>query len=224
MRTSIVIDYQNLHLVGWEACRHGVGAPHECLIHPLAFANELLRVRNTNQRPGHPPAVLTDVWVFRGLPQQEYDPKDNSRNLAHKAAWEKDRRVHVTLRPLRYEPEYEPYNTSTKHPGQRRRIATDPNGSWRYTDRREKGVDVLCALALIREVQRPDIELVILASHDTDLEPALEEARRLGSAKVETMRWQSDHRFVKQLGSGLRLWNTRLDANSFERCIDRKKY
>ncbi len=49
----------------------------------------------------------------------------------------------------------------------------------------EKGIDVLCALALVREAQRPDVDLVILASHDSDLEPALDEALVLGSAKIE---------------------------------------
>lgn len=224
MRTSIVIDYQNLHMVGWEACRDKVGALHECLIHPLAFANELLRVRNANQRPGFPEAVLSDVWVYRGLPQQEYDPKDNSRNLAHQAEWEKDRRVHVTLRPLRYVPKYEQYSTTTGQGRGARTIATHADGRWRCEIKREKGVDVLCALAVLREAQRATIDLVILASHDTDLEPALEEAQRLGQAKIETMRWNSDHMFVKQLKSNRPTWNTALNKASFEKCIDQKVY
>ena len=35
--------------------------------------------------------------------------------------------------------------------------------------KREKGVDVLCALAAVREAQDPDTDLVILASSDSDL-------------------------------------------------------
>jgi hypothetical protein len=37
-----------------------------------------------------------------------------------------------------------------------------------------KGVDVLVALALVREAADPNVGLVILASHDTDLAPALD--------------------------------------------------
>ncbi|HEY4420939.1 MAG TPA: hypothetical protein VGN22_15560 [Pseudonocardia sp.] len=50
----------------------------------------------------------------------------------------------------------------------------------------EKGIDVLCALAMVREARSPDVDLGILASHDSDLEPALDEAIALQYAKVET--------------------------------------
>lgn len=41
---------------------------------------------------------------------------------------------------------------------------------------RENGVDVLVARAVVRLVQAANYELVILAAHDSDLEPALEQA------------------------------------------------
>jgi hypothetical protein len=40
---------------------------------------------------------------------------------------------------------------------------------------KEKGIDGLCALACVREAARPDVDLVVLASRDTDLVPALDE-------------------------------------------------
>ena len=54
---------------------------------------------------------------------------------------------------------------------------------------REKGIDVLCALATAREAQEPDVDVVILASSDSDLSPAIDEVRRLATAKIETFCW-----------------------------------
>lgn len=92
----------------------------------------------------------------------------------------------------------------------------------------EKDIDVLCALAVVREAQRPDVDLVILASHDSDLEPALDEALVHGSAKIETFSWHDPaqrHR-IRQLrpGSGRRIWNTRLGEVEFHSCWDLTKY
>lgn len=103
----------------------------------------------------------------------------------------------------------------------------DINGRPEVTGvKREKGIDVLCALALVREARADDIDLVILASADTDLTPALDEAVRLRSAKIETVRW-----FNKDVPStrGVhrtehRIWNTRLGEDRFRKSIDRASY
>jgi hypothetical protein len=88
-----------------------------------------------------------------------------------------------------------------------------PDGRRIVKGKLEKGVDVLCALALIRETRRPDVDLVILASHDTYLEPALAEAVGLGTAKIETFCWwdPAQRNRCRQLRlPGRSLWNTRL--------------
>lgn len=75
LRAAVVMDYQNVHLVGHEAfpsSRHG--DRHECLVDPLLFAQQLLSQRNANQRPGFPGAQLRDLWVYRGLPSSELLP------------------------------------------------------------------------------------------------------------------------------------------------------
>jgi hypothetical protein len=92
----------------------------------------------------------------------------------------------------------------------------------------EKGIDVLCALAVVREAQRADVDLVILASHDSDLEPALDEALALRSAKIETFSWYDPaqrHR-IRQLrpGTGRSIWNTRLGESEFHNCWDLTNY
>lgn len=92
----------------------------------------------------------------------------------------------------------------------------------------EKGIDVLCALAVVRETRRPDVDLVVLASHDSDLEPALDEALGLRSAKIETFSWYDPaqrHR-IRQLrpGAGRSIWNTRLGEGEFRNCWDLTDY
>lgn len=99
LRATVIIDYQNVHLVGHEAFAHA--APrHETLLDPLKFANQLIRVRNAAQGPGYEKATLSRVLVYRGLPSSEYDPADNSRSLSQQHHWQRDPRVEVTLRPL----------------------------------------------------------------------------------------------------------------------------
>ena len=103
---------------------------------------------------------------------------------------------------------------------------------------KEKGIDVLCALALVREAVRPDVDVVILASRDTDLVPALDEVYDFRGrepqryAKVETVAW-FNRRFREEdtvSGGGLRptaprrIWNTNLDRGCFEASIDRTDY
>lgn len=217
LRAVVIVDYQNVHLTGHGLYPSTKNRPqHEALVDPLLFAQRLLAARNRAQRPGMDPAVLRRVLVYRGQPSAEHDPKPYARNQAQKAQWERDRRVRVTLRPLKYE--YERDDTGEKIVG--------PDGKKVVTGKSEKGVDVLCALALVREARLDDVDLVILASQDSDLEPALDEALALDTAKVETFSWSDPSRHTRQLrpGGGRRLWNTRLTEVEFQRCLDLTDY
>ena len=219
LRTSIIIDYQNVHLTG-----HGTFAAtrnlprHETLGDPLLFANALLRHRNQAQRSGYPAASLSRVLVFRGLPAPEHDPDGYARNQAQRSHWERDRRVQVTLRPLKYE--YERDGSG--------RPASGPDGRKIVLGKREKGVDVLCALTAVSEAQAPDVDLVILASSDTDLAPALDKVLSTGTARIETFCW-----YDAVLKRGFQLhpsdrtrpvWNTRLDEAAFRSTWDLTDY
>ena len=88
----------------------------------------------------------------------------------------------------------------------------------------EKGIDVLCALALVREVRTAD--LVILASQDTDLIPAINEATALRLGKVETCSWylKGNHSSREIRSELVPVWNTRLDANNFDKSRDTNDY
>ena len=220
LRAVVVIDYQNVHLTG-----HGLFAAsehlprHETLVDPLLFAQQLLRERNARQHPDQPSAILQRVQVYRGQPSPEHDSKGYGRNQAQKAQWERDKRVAVTLRPLKYE-----YQRAGDG-----RPATDVAGNQIVIGTpREKGVDVLCALAAVREAQDPSTDLVILASSDSDLAPAIDEVRRLGTAKIETFCWWDA---VAKRGYQLHptdrsrpVWNTRLPEAAFVASRDLTNY
>jgi len=219
LRATVVIDYQNVHLTG-----HGLFAStramprHETLVDPLTFAANLLHVRNQLQKAGMAHAVLRKVLVYRGLPSPEHDPKGYDRNQAQKAHWERDKRVEVTLRPLKYE-----YERAADG-----RPATDANGVKIVIGTKEKGVDVLCALAAVRESQDPATDLVILASSDSDLAPAIDEVRRLGTSKIETFCWYD---MATRCGFQLHptdrtrpVWNTRLNESAFRTSWDLTDY
>jgi len=217
LQAVIVVDYQNIHLTGHELFNPGQPA-HLDLVHPLHFANQLLKVRNEKQQPGMAHASLQRVLVYRGEPSAEHDPKPYARNQSQKSEWMRDPRVDVVLRPLRYELERD----ATGRP------ATDALGRKIVKGKVEKGVDVLCALAVMREARKDDVNVVILASHDTDLEPALDEALELGAAKIETFSWYdpAQRRRCRQIRPrrGRTIWNTRLVESEFRNCTDLTRY
>ena len=217
LRASVVIDYQNIHLTAHDLFAEPDAQRHTSLIDPVQFATQLVRARNEAQREGFAAAGLDRVRVFRGLPSEEHEPQQYRRNLAQRAQWTRDRRVDVHLRPLTYR-----YERDATGPP-----LLDVRGRKQITEVREKGVDVLVALALVREAADPAISLVILASHDTDLAPALDEALDLGSAKVETCCWWNPDRRrtgAPQPSQGRRIWNTRLRQAEFDRCQDLTDY
>lgn len=83
---------------------------------------------------------------------------------------------------------------------------------------REKGVDVRCALDLVAAAAKGSRrDLVILASSDRDLTPALETAAAMRCARVEATAWLSRRALAPE---GLRLWTTFLGPEHFEACID----
>lgn len=212
------MDYQNIHLTAHELFAAPGDARHETLIHPLYFANALIAERNKRQREGHPHATLERVLAYRGQPSSTHEPTQYGRTDAQRAAWSaSDRRVAVHYRPLRY---------SFKRSGN---YSTQAGYAPSTLDRvQEKGIDVLVALAVVDLARSEDIDLVILASHDTDLEPSLDAALELGTARVETCQWWNPTvRHTKQLrptDRENRIWNTRMGASVFEASRDRHIY
>jgi hypothetical protein len=97
------MDCQNVHLTAYELFAVSRHLPrHESLVDPVHFGMQLIAARNRAQRPGMDHAVLAAVLVYRGQPSAEHDPKPYARNQAQKAHRERDGRVRVTHRPLKY--------------------------------------------------------------------------------------------------------------------------
>ncbi|WP_259390731.1 NYN domain-containing protein [Actinomyces sp. 2119] len=117
--------------------------------------------------------------------------------------------VSVTLRPLKY--------------------------TWDYRDghkvpvresRREKGVDVLCVLALVDLARSGRYDVVVLASRDTDLAPALDAAARTSGTKVEAAKWYdpADRRTHGNIRTQTRLWTTSMTREHFMASLDPRTY
>ncbi|MDR6623037.1 hypothetical protein [Sinomonas atrocyanea] len=218
LRASVIIDYQNVHLTGAKLFGDRATPLHHYLIHPVHYATRALYARNRKMKPGYALAELHRVLVYRGLPSPEDDPVQNRANQAHKAEWKRDSRViEVDLRPLSYDYERDADG----------RYASDARGKRIIIGKREKGVDVLCALALLREARRDDIDVAVLASQDTDLAPALDEALDWTDCKIETLCWykkgcERDSKNITPKRG--RIWNTRLEDLDFDASIDRTVY
>ena len=214
LQTTIVIDYQNMHNVAFKTWGEYLGYANleQSLLHPYRLGQAIVDKRNSLMQEGYEPASLNRVLVYRGLPDPRYDPELNAYNLKEKAVWERCSCVSVTHRPLRYWGY----------------VKNAVGGYDRLNDsgKKEKGIDVLCALAVVAEAQSPSTDLVILASHDTDLSPALELAASRTTTKIGTVQCYNPvfHHTPKDLGHNLHLWNTRLDKDVFLHSLDPTDY
>lgn len=194
----------------------------------MQFAQQVVQQRNAVQREGYPGAELATVVVFRGLPHVDHDPDQNRRCMDQATQWRRDGAI-VELRDLKYQYQY----------GADGRPVVDVYGKKTVVGRpKEKGIDVLCALACVREAARPDVDLVILASRDTDLVPALDEVCDFHRGDpqryvaIETASWFNNR--AKQEGTSAggnlrptaprRIWNTNLDRARYSASLDPKDY
>jgi hypothetical protein len=197
-RVAVLMDYQNVHLTARDVFAPPGTTASATLVHPLHFGEQLLLERAAAQSAsGQQAAVLDRVCVYRGSPSNRHEPRLYAKSLAQRAEWTRDPRVHVMYRTLRYPP------------------------NWPTEPAREKGIDVKLAIDLVRLADCSEVDVVILASHDTDLEPALEMATGFGKVKVETTGWAGAKRLRMP---GRSIWHTFLDGNAYVRSRDRKPY
>lgn len=221
LKTVVVMDYQNVHLTGWDVFLGKDTDAHHALIHPVQFARRAIQERNVRQREGYPHAEFSRVLAYRGRPHVDYAPEQNRRCIAQADQWEHDGAM-VHLRDLKYKLQWTADGPLLDLKG--RKVPKGPGT--------EKGIDVLVALACVRESQLEDVDLIILASRDSDLVPVLDEVtdmnrQRPGVAKIETVTW-FDRQF-RTLGSlrataPRKIWNTNLSRDCFEASRDRNDY
>jgi uncharacterized LabA/DUF88 family protein len=198
-RVAIFIDYQNVY----RRARDVFAAPNsrslEGQIDPVKLAHLLVE----RGRAIDSMRELSAVSVFRGVPSKKHAPVGFAASQRQGAAWSAASNVTVISRPLRY------------------LRAADGQGSVTWTGR-EKGIDVLLALAIAIGAERDDYDVCILCSADTDLLPALEHARSMGKV-VEVSGWKPENGYVNRLHLD-RLWCHWLNRQDFDSVADRTDY
>ena len=206
---AVVVDYQNVHLTAAKLFLPG-RPPEEALVEPYRFACRLAQARNATNDDARQVSV-SRVEVFRGLPIPEDDPDAYRRNQEQRAAWERGHHgvVNVTLRPLKYSWDYVNGN----------RVPV-------RSSRQEKGVDVLCALTLVELARSRAYDVVVLASRDTDLAPALDAAAATAGAKVEAAKWYDPAAGWTRgnIKTNRRLWTISMTRRHFMGSLDPRSY
>ena len=174
----------------------GQGPLHKSLIHPGLFADQVQAVRNAKV---HTAVEIAEIHVYRGEPSSAHDAIAAARNKSQASEWTRDRRVEVHARTLRYPQDGGPP--------------------------REKGVDVMLAVDLVRCSIKSGADVIILASRDTDLLPALETAYDADGSLVEVAGWATQSRLRFKSNEGRRsLWATGLEMAEFDASLDPREY
>jgi uncharacterized LabA/DUF88 family protein len=91
---AVLLDYQNVHLVGRDIFSPGV-APYRCVPHPARLADLIASRRRR-------PSVAAAVRVYRGRPDPALQPRLTASNDSQAAQWARDQRVQVIRRQLNY--------------------------------------------------------------------------------------------------------------------------
>ena len=206
LRTRVVVyvDYQNVQYCARDMFWPAVPAPPRTAGHvdPLKLGNLLCSLG----QPGNPNRVLAGVRVYRGQPIAGRS-REKARRFYDRqvSSWRQAPGVEVFTRPLRYH------------------RAKNPDGT-EYWAGREKGVDVLMALDISIGARSDLFDVAIIASADTDLIPALEDALRV-SKRIETAAWGSPGNSSGPLRVKDRnLWNHYLNQAHFDVVRDDTDY
>lgn len=203
-RVVVYVDYQNVQYCARDMFWPAVPAPPRTAGHvdPLKLGNLLCRLG----QPGDPERVLAGVRVYRGQPIAGRS-REKARRFYDRqvSSWRQAPGVEVFTRPLRYH------------------RAKNPDGT-EYWAAREKGVDVLMALDISIGARSDLFDVAIIASADTDLIPALEDALRV-SKRIETAAWGSPGNSSGPLRvKGRNLWNHYLNQTHFDLVRDDTDY
>ena len=189
----LYVDYQNVHFTAWE-CFSAYGTPvYDCLIHPGRFADQILAARRGK---GYQDVDLTEIDVFRGWPSRRHEGAQHARVQRQASNSTRDRRVKMHLRTLQYPRD------------------------WPTSPAKEKGVDVEMAIEIVRAGLTGAADLVIVATRDTDIVPAIELVSASTGASVELAGWhgQSELKVAGASGSVL------LQRPAFNRSRDTLNY
>ncbi len=144
-RVILFIDYQNAFRGARDLFYDGQSIPATAGQFDPLLLGQLLVER------GLPGRELREVRIYRGLPSPTKDPTGYAASRSQIRHWQKDPRITVITRPLRY-----------------------PKSTGRETKPSEKGIDVQLAMDFATMAVRGQYEVGMLFSRDTDLLPPLE--------------------------------------------------
>lgn len=122
VRVHMFIDYQNLHFSAGEAFAPAGTSPRDTLVHPGLFADQVMEVRDGLGKGG----TLERIHVYRGQASPSKEKLLAAATEAQASHWSRDPRVIMHRRSLRYPRD------------------------WPDKPSREKGVDVMLAIDLVR--------------------------------------------------------------------------
>jgi len=171
-QVAVFLDWQNVYRRARESF-HDVYADSHCgQVVPLDLALCL-----TEQvADGAPARELSEVRIYRGMPDQAVDPQGYAAFRRQATRWALNRKVSLHARKLRY-----------------------PEGwsrGWAGEAPREKGVDVALAVDLVTMAVERKFDTAIVMSSDQDLAPAVEfiKSRRTSlGVRVEVAAWRGDY-------------------------------
>lgn len=195
----VFIDYQNLYNDARRAfAKSGDAAPFG-QVHPIKLA-QLLVARQPMGVTAE--RTLKEVRAYRGRPDSTKEPKTYGAHMRQSAAWEKAG-VNLIHRPLRY-----PHD-------------------WPASPPEEKGIDVQLAIDVAVMAVNGEFDVAIIASTDTDLQPALEAFFALPFDKerlVEVAAYKSPT-FKKALRiPGQHVWCHFIEEADFLTVCDKRDY
>jgi len=196
-RVILFIDYQNAFRGARDLFYDGQSIPATAGQFDPLLLGQLLVER------GLPGRELREVRIYRGLPSPTKDPTGYAASRSQIRQWEKDSRVAVVTRPLRYPTAHE--------------TATPPS---------EKGIDVQLAVDFATMAVRQRYDIGVLFSRDTDLLPPLEFVFSVDvNARCEVASWRSGENHLGRLTIGNQLpychW---LSAEDFAAIADTTDY
>jgi uncharacterized LabA/DUF88 family protein len=189
-RFVLFVDYQNAYMQARRCFAREASRPSAGQFRPAALG-ELVGARLGIE--------LHQVRVYRGLPHAVRDPRSFTAADRQISAWQRNERVAVVTRPLRYRGSLPP---------------------------EEKGIDVRLAVDFVAMALRGEYDVGVLMSHDTDLVPALEAVLDVApAARVEVAAWAPTHGRVNRLRiPGRRLWCHYLAAADYAALADGRNY
>jgi len=196
-RVVVFLDYQNIYRGARDAFHAWDDPPQAGQIDPVRLAELLVR-RSPFDRE------LNEIRIYRGRPDSLKEPVGYGANLRQCSTWERDPRVTVITRTLRYP------------------------ARWPAEKAEEKGIDVALAVDAVAMAVRGEYEIALIMSTDTDLKPALEAIAALGGnpfPRCEVAAWSSPVGHSRRLSiRNARLWCHWLEEADYRQLADPTDY